>query len=353
MKSILKDQLSTISRREFLRLSGTSLLSLFMLPALGCQNSGYSIAQPVDENIGGNLGRVCSTGVGLYEYPSYTSQYIETLRRDTVLAITGVVSGDSEPPHNRIWYELDGQGYAHSGSIQPVAELQNPPLSTLPGDGCLAEVTVPFTAAHWSADPMSGIPYKLYFGSTYWVDKVKEGPGGVLWYRIRDKEDFTFYAEASHLHIITEPEMTPLSNDLPLEEKRLEVHLQEQVIIAYEQENPVYMARIATGARFQTGNFETPTGQFISNRKRPSRHMMDPNGSSYDLPGVPWVCYLTERGVALHGTYWHNDFGKPRSHGCINLTNEAARWFYRWTQPVVSLSEKYLAEMNGTRVDVM
>lgn len=352
MNAFQKD-FPSISRRDFLKISGATLLSLLIIPNssshLSNNLSRASFAQEEEEN----LGRVCAIGVGLYEQPSFQSRYLSTLRKDAVFPITKIVTGDSVPAHNRVWYELDGQGYAHSGMIQPVSNRLNTPLTTLPANRVLVEVTVPFTAAHWSADSQSGIPYYLYYGSTYWVDRVKEGPGGVLWYRIRDEEDYTFYAEGSHLRILSEEDLSPIQPNLPLEDKRIEVHIQEQVVIAYEQEQPVFMTRVSTGAQFQTGNYQTPLGQFQTNRKRPNRHMIDPNGGSYDLPGVPWVTYLTERGVAFHGTYWHNDFGKPRSHGCINLSNEAARWLYRWTYPTVPLSETYLAEMTGTRVDVI
>jgi hypothetical protein len=37
--------------------------------------------------------------------------------------------------------------------------------------------------------------------------------------------------------------------------------------------------------------------------------------------------------VAFHGTYWHTDFGRPKSHGCINMRTEEAKWLYRWTLP--------------------
>jgi hypothetical protein len=352
MRPIFRSTLSDLSRREFLQLSGTSLLALLLLP-ITKNGTILPTGKALFENdLPANLGRVCSSGVGLYEYPSFSSHYLETLRRDVILPISNIVTGDGDPPHNRIWYELDGRGFAHSGTIQPVQNNLNEPSSFLPDRGALVEVTVPFTEAHWSADASSGVPYKLYFGSTYWADKVKEGAGGTLWYRIRDEEDFTFYVQAAHVHILSEEELSPISRELPLNEKRMEVHIQDQLVIAYEQEQPVFMSRVATGATFQTGNFQTPVGQFMTNRKRPTRHMIDPYGSSYDLPGVPWVSYLTERGVAFHGTYWHNDFGKPRSHGCINLSNEAARWIYRWTLPVVPLPDIYLAEMNGTRVDV-
>ena len=45
------------------------------------------------------------------------------------------------------------------------------------------------------------------------------------------------------------------------------------------------------------------------------------------------ICYLTEDGISFHGTYWHNDFGKPRSHGCINLSPYDAWWLFQWSAP--------------------
>jgi lipoprotein-anchoring transpeptidase ErfK/SrfK len=59
------------------------------------------------------------------------------------------------------------------------------------------------------------------------------------------------------------------------------------------------------------------------------------NLEDYELPGVPWCMFFTTTGIALHGTYWHNDFGRPRSHGCVNMRSEDAKWLYRWTLPEV------------------
>ena len=77
----------------------------------------------------------------------------------------------------------------------------------------------------------------------------------------------------------------------------------------------------------------------------PSRHMGDgritADLEAYELPGVPWVSFFTPTGVAFHGTYWHNDFGRPKSHGCINMRTEEARWLYRWTLPMVAPEETW------------
>ena len=53
------------------------------------------------------------------------------------------------------------------------------------------------------------------------------------------------------------------------------------------------------------------------------------SGPGYYLPNVEWVMYFYQ-GYGLHGTYWHSNFGQPMSHGCVNLTNDDARWFYEF-----------------------
>ena len=94
---------------------------------------------------------------------------------------------------------------------------------------------------------------------------------------------------------------------------------------------------ISTGGRRLSGTYTTPVGNFITYHKRPTRHMAngDIASNGFDFPGVPWVLYITEGGISFHGTYWHNDYGIPHSHGCINMTPQAAKWLYRWTMPTV------------------
>ena len=91
---------------------------------------------------------------------------------------------------------------------------------------------------------------------------------------------------------------------------------------AYAYENGV----LRRSAIMSSGLPATPTvtGNFKITRKLPSRHMIGPD---YNLPGVPWVSYFYA-GYAIHGTYWHNNFGTPMSHGCVNMTTADAKWFY-------------------------
>ena len=55
----------------------------------------------------------------------------------------------------------------------------------------------------------------------------------------------------------------------------------------------------------------------------------------WDILAVPWTSLFVGTGVAIHGAFWHNDFGTPKSHGCVNATPEDAKWIFRWTTPQV------------------
>ena len=96
-----------------------------------------------------------------------------------------------------------------------------------------------------------------------------------------------------------------------------------------------------------TGLDDTPTprGDFKVFKKTPSRYMQGPikgvSDQVYDLPGVPWNLYFTEGGAVIHGAYWHDHFGKPWSHGCVNLPTETAKKLYLWADVGTSVHVQY------------
>jgi lipoprotein-anchoring transpeptidase ErfK/SrfK len=102
----------------------------------------------------------------------------------------------------------------------------------------------------------------------------------------------------------------------------IEVKLANQRLIAWEGGIPVYAVIISTGK----GTTPTPTGVFaIQTRQRTARMQ----GADYDVPDVPYTMYYYG-GYAIHGAYWHNRFGTPVSHGCINVAVNHARWLFNW-----------------------
>ncbi len=325
-----------------------------VLPQLN--NHFFSRKQTILSDLIPSHGRVISSTVDVFNAPTKTSKLVSTLWQDHVHPINSVTVGEEKPSYNRIWYEMGDEGFVHSGEIQPVCIRTNPEVEEISSNGQLGEVTVPFTNAVWHPKSLHLITYRLYYGTVFWIKSAVRDNNQKLWYKIADdKWKIHYYVEATHMHLIEPAEITPISPEIPADQKLIEVRLQEQAVIAYENEVPVFFAKTATGARFIDGDYRTQPGVYITNRKRPSRHMAagDPAApNSFDLPGIPWVTYLTESGVSFHGTYWHNDYGKPRSHGCINLTPADAQWIYRWSSPSVPFGEETYIEKTGTRVDI-
>lgn len=355
MNHSLSSNLQSLSRREFLKLSGTSLLGLFTLPFAGQASRLDRLS--TRQGLTLPYGRVTAAKIDGFDQPSFSAGLKTSYWRDLVLSITGVALGDEESGHNRVWYQIDNQCYVHSGDIQPVDIQTNPIAASISPEGQLAVITVPFTDAIWDLRQKERLAYRLYYATTHWLYGSVTDENGDVWYRINDdKWKIHYFVRAHHLRLVTAEDIAPLSPDVPQTEKRLEIRLPEQVVIAYEYDKPIWMARTATGARFRDGDYRTPAGVYLTNRKRPSRHMAAGDGAdanSYDLPGVPWVCYLLENGISFHGTYWHNNFGRPRSHGCVNLSTQDAQWVYRWSNPGVPLTAMTANEKNGTMVVVI
>jgi len=339
-----------LARRDFLKLSGLGLASLITPNfQVGSASKAYQF-DPFD----GQQGRVTSTSIWTYDRPSFEGARIKQYWRDLLLPITHATTGEDSTAYNPVWYVIGEEGFAYSGSLQPVRTILNEPSLNIPAGGLLAEVSVPFTDAHESPDESSKTVYRLYYESTHWVTAADiDLEDSKVWYKIwDDKLGKRYFARAAHLRLLTNEELQPIAVEIPEKEKHIEVQLSNQLVVAYERNAPVFTTRAATGAVFRSGTYTTPSGTFQTYHKRSTRHMAagDLAASGFNLTGVPWVMYITEKGISFHGTFWHNDFGKPRSHGCINLTPQAAKWLFRWSSPRVNPDEIFAYERTGTRV---
>jgi len=108
-------------------------------------------------------------------------------------------------------------------------------------------------------------------------------------------------------------------------EKWLEVNLSEQYMTVWAGNEVVLGTYVSTGRE----GFDTPTGTFSINTMLESQTMEGVlGGEYYNVPDVPWVMYFTDVGHAIHGTYWHSNFGQVMSHGCVNLPMDVAEWLY-------------------------
>src|SRR5258706_5801699 len=342
------------SRRDFLKLSGSAALGLFWstLGPPAAKSAGAWLAQGLSSP---RLGRVAYNKIKVYDIPDASGNELKTCKFDQVLPIAEQETGVDESAYNRVWYRLEEGGYVYSGAIQPVQNVLNSPVAEVPKEGLLAELTVPFTDARWRATEASPRGYRLYYGTTYWITALLADQFKTLWYRINDDLfKLPFYIRAVHMRIIPPEEMTPISPDVPDDYKSILVSLPEQLLVAYEDTRPVFVANISSGVgKGKRSWASTPTGVFSTFFKRPAGHMSGGDGVSsyYDLPGIPWASYIDNNGISMHGTYWHNDYGKPHSHGCINLASEHAKWIFRWTMPVVPGSKRFIYKPGtGTQV---
>lgn len=118
--------------------------------------------------------------------------------------------------------------------------------------------------------------------------------------------------------------------DLQPDERWIDIDLSEQTLVAYEGNRPVFATLVSTGRE----GFETPTGTFRVYAKHVTITMDDTEAGeeAYSIEDVPWVQYF-EESFALHAAFWHNRFGRVRSHGCVNLSPADARRLFFWTGP--------------------
>ena len=133
----------------------------------------------------------------------------------------------------------------------------------------------------------------------------------------------------------------PVSAQIYTTEKLITVDIGSQTATAWEGGQIKYKTRVSTGMRL------TPTvkGSFRIYLKYPKKDMRGPSpykyiypSGKYHLKNVPNIMYFYQ-GYAIHGAYWHNNFGRPASHGCVNVPLAAAEWLYKFAD-------------QGTRVEV-
>ena len=345
-----------LSRRDFLKLGAAALGGLALTP----------VFPPLEDFDDSTIVRVATKSVSIHSQADDSSRIVSQLYRDELVRVYELVKAE-KPEYNPYWYRVWG-GYVHRARLQPVKVLYHQPLDTIPsGERRLAEVTVPF-AQPWRFTKVKGwemLNFRLYFESVHWLDGLEQGPDGKPWYRIFDElVSVPYYVPATYLRPIPHEELAPISPEIPFENKRIEVNLTTQKLIAFEYDKPVFTTTISSGIIAGRSNpkqlsTKTPNGEFHIEEKMPTKHMGDGNlfadADDYELPGVPWTCFFTPAGHAFHGTYWHDNFGVPMSHGCINMRTVDAKWLFRWARPphtVADLSTKYYFRGYGTLVKI-
>lgn len=352
-----------MTRRQFLKDTALGVASIAFLPF----QRWLPLSQfPQAER----LGRVT---VGMTEVkvkPDADSNTVDKVYEDGVLPWLREVVGRRPLRRNQRWVETP-QGYIWAPYLQPVLNISNVPANFLPetslGPGMWAEVTVPYVDLIL-ANPPARSPWlqedqtpRLYYSQVLWIDQIKQDEQGQTWYRVNERYGYgdLFWAHAEAFRPLSQEEIAPIHPEV--EDKKVVVHIAHQTLSCFEGKNEVYFARVSTGIRSdmygnRTEQWETPLGLRPIWRKLISVHMSGGStGGGYDLPGVSWTSLFEGNGVAIHSTFWHNNFGEEMSHGCVNAIPEDAKWVFRWTNPIVPYDpgDVTIGMPGGTLVDVI
>lgn len=335
-----------VSRRDFLKLSALGLGSLALRP--------WMKTFPLDDFPSSQrLGRVCVGKVELKIRPDYDSQTASVLYEDAVVPWLREVVGYWPGRNNQRWVETP-DGYIWSPNLQPVVNQLNQPVKALPlggaNPGMWVEVTVPWVNAILeNAEPQSpwlqhqvekNLSIRFYFSQILWIDDIKTGSDGNIWYRINERygnPGDIFWARAEAFRVITPEEVAPITPEVEDKHIEVDINYSRQYLSCYEGNTEVYFCRVSTGR----GKNSTPLSAYGSPgyqiwRKLHSLHMAGgTNQAGWDLSGIGWTSLFVGDGVAIHSTFWHNNFGEPSSHGCVNASPEDAKWIFRWTHPAV------------------
>ncbi len=366
---VIKMSNQQLSRREFLKLGSTSLLGLSIVPLISNRHGQQLTAEfPA----GDLLGRNCSGGkIEMRSRPSFSAPVVGTFYEDSIFTWLREVVGEAPAGrYSKRWVETP-DGYLYAPVVQPVRNLPNQPVTELPtsglGRGMWVEVTVPYVDIFIERGPASpwlkeSIRPCLYYGQVIWVDDVTTNSDGVALYRVNElygSYGDIYWCEASAFRPISEEEIAPINPDVA--DKRVVVDLNHQTLSCFEGNTEVYFCRISSGAKFNASGqavdkWSTPPGPHPIWRKLISIHMSGgTTGGGWDIAGVGWTSLFAGTGVAIHSCFWHNDYGTPRSNGCVNARPEDAKWVFRWTTPHVSLDpgDQTVSMPGGTIVDVV
>jgi len=371
-----------VSRRDFLKLAGVGLGALAFNPLKPFEIS-YPRAQFPE---GERLGRVFSR-IDVRSEPNFSAPSLGVFYDDQVVVWQQdvVTRGYQDPNYlNQRWVRIP-EGYIYAPQLQPVKNLQNTPLTTIPNgqSGFWAEVTAPYVnmalegpaiSPHIKTLVEGNFPIRMYYSQVVWIDSIAQN-GGQIMYRFNENAGYhpqgytgggygdLLWGDATAFRPLTLEDASPISPDVdPAIKKIIVDRTQEyQTLSCFEGNEEVYFCRVSTGQRLDVyGNpvteYLTPLGEHVTWRKAISIHMAGgTTGSGYDTAAVSWTTLFSGEGYAIHAAFWHNNFGVPRSHGCVNCLPEDAKWIFRWASPVNSLDQgDVVAEglTNGTHVIV-
>ena len=354
------------SRREFLKLSAMTLSGLAFTGGGTRRVLGNRFYRPNHQPsaelfpVDTPLGRICvgapGSRVDIKAEPYWEASTVGSAWYDDVFEWKQeVIAKQIDPLRvNQRWVAMP-EGYIYADYVQKTHYLPQTPLDQLPetptGErGMWVEVFAPYLDLiltkpknhyqHWIRNEDNLKP-RIYYSQVFWAfDTRKDPETGAAQYCLKQlygvNTPDSYWVDASACRQITPEEIAPIHPGA--ENKRVLIDLDHQVLTCFEGDQEVFFARVSTGGwNAEDEKWSTPLGVHTTWRKMVSTNMSaGPAVGNYDIPGVGWTLVFDPYGAAIHSTFWHNYYGTMRSHGCINMKPEDAKWVWRWTEPEVS-----------------
>ena len=304
-----------------------------------------------------------TTGLNLRDQPNADGSLVVSMPVNAKALVLG-------GPFNDNWYWLDyngTRGYA-LGKYLVVVDDKWTPVSTetatttgTPGGSATPPAPVPTsdgtqTAASPTATPDYTAPVTpgdysgLWIGEMTFGGNVRVGPGlnhkvlkgwwagrrvllyqavndesGGVWYRVSEPPETPMYVHSSLIRKVAAVKF----QNARYSGKWIDINITQQTVTAYEGGTPLKVTLVSTGKA------KTPTeiGSWKIYWRLPKQTMQGGNlaaGDYYRLENVPFPQYFHTSGESFHGTFWHDNFGRPMSHGCVNMSTPMAGWLYGW-----------------------
>lgn len=259
-------------------------------------------------------------GTRAYAHPSdyFANDYVEALGRGFGIVVTGeqVYQGIAFVRTRRhLWVERGSVHFVDGSSFRGVILKPGAPLD------------VAWVSRHPSKvydKPHGRIQRRLARHARVHVEQERGA-----WTKLRDGG----WIKTADL---ARPRVVPTPAGIGAHDRWIDIDVDQQVLVAYDGGTPRFATLISTGKDSKTS--ATPLGVFALWAKLDYTDMDDIERTdvpqNYSIQDVPWVQFF-KGSYGFHAAFWHNDFGRRRSHGCINLSPADARYLFQFTEPVL------------------
>jgi len=300
-------------------------------PALEGLSSGRAVSSSV---VGLTYAYVITANVPVYADPSHQALNLPP-SRSLGAGYLWISLADTDPisQDGFLWYHINVNEYVRGDylAIYEPSAFQGVALPSHPDKPFAWLVFGAQVSAAPGEDPSQGAVWLPRYTPVTIFEEQQVGEW--TWYRIGESQ----WVEQRKVGVVT-PSARP--EGVQAGDKWIDVNLFEQTLAAYEGDRMVYATLVSTGLPW----WKTEPGLFSVWIKVEMAKMSGRVGypDYYYLEDVPWTMYFNGS-FALHTAYWHDRFGFPHSHGCVNLAPRDAKWLFNWTTPVAGQTNWTLA----------